>query len=288
MYRYVNVDVLFLGNWVVDWAWLWLTARLSGVAARGWRIMAGAVLGAAAAVWACFPSGAWLASWWGKGVGTLLWLAVAFWPLPVHRLLRTVACCLAAGGGLAGAVLLVAWWVPPGDYAAFTSMAVVAGVAVGTVGARNLWEAWRERQLLKNGLWELKITLGGESVAVTALLDTGNHLKDPLAGTPVAVVEASALKPLLPPEMVAAINRGWEALERLPGDWAGRCRLVPFRSVGREGGMLLALAVDELAVRGPGESIWFKTQALVGLASFGLHPGGAYRALLPASLAHTT
>jgi stage II sporulation protein GA (sporulation sigma-E factor processing peptidase) len=280
--RYVSVDVAFLINLCIDWPWFWLAGRLAGVSTRSWRIPVAAAGGAAAAVWSEFPTGWWIRTWWGMLLGTALWLLLAFAPLERRLLLRTGAYLLGVGMALYGAIQALWLWAPGLNE---NGLAAV-GMAVGLAGARYWWEAARERRLLAGGLWELRVTLGGQSVVVSGLVDTGNHLKDPLAGTPVVVVEVGALQAVLPPELLPVISRGWEALEGLPGDWAARCRLVPFRTVGNKDGLLLALAADELALRGPGETIWFKTQALVGLAPFGLHPDGAYRALLPAELAY--
>ena len=287
MVRVVSVDLVFLGNFLMDLAWLWVTAKLAGLRAGGWRLAGGAVGGGLLAVWVWFPSGEWLRSPVGAALGTALVLALSFAPCNFRAAGRALGYFLLSGAGIAGTVLLIGLRAPaaglsgPGQ---FGGGLVISGVLLCGAGARYLWVAARDRSQLARGLWSLRIDLGGQAVTLPALVDTGNHLRDPLAGTPVAVVEAQALRQVLPPEVFRAISAGWEGLERLPGEWAARCRLVPYRAVGRPDGMLLALAPDQLSVMPPGGGDWQAVQGLVGLSVTPLHPEGRYRGLLPVQL----
>lgn len=286
---YVYVDVAFLLNFATDLAWVWVTAVLSGLRPRWWRVALSAAVGAAAAVWAYFPAGAWLQSWPGALLGTGVALALAFRPLRPGQWFRVAAYFIFTGGAMAGMVMLAAsrgiqpftylqTAVPPG-------MLVAAGILLCLVAARYLWESARERSRLARGLYGLRVSLEGQEVAVTALLDTGNHLRDPLSRKPVVVVEAAALSALLPPGAAMAAGAGPELLDRLPESWRMRCRLVPFRGMGQPAGMLLAFQPDGLALRPPGRDHWLEVEGLVGLTGQQLHPDGAYRALLPWQLA---
>ena len=81
-----------------------------------------------------------------------------------------------------------------------------------------------------------------------ALRDTGNTLQDPLTGRPVVVVEGEKLRPLLPelPRLDRqSLAHPVELLRDLEGT-AGdlRLQLLPYRAVGVECGLLLALRVD--------------------------------------------
>ncbi|HYG60062.1 MAG TPA: sigma-E processing peptidase SpoIIGA [Symbiobacteriaceae bacterium] len=277
-YWYINVDVAFLLNFLADLVWLWATAALTGVPARRARLAAAAAVGAAAAVWGYFPTGRWLATPWGGMVGSAVILALALAPLKGRQAARAAACFILSGGAMAGGVVMATLWREGEGYPPAT---VAAGVMVAALGLRYLWVHARERSRQTRGLYGLRITIGGQAVTLPALLDTGNHLSDPLTSTPVAVVEAGRLKGLLPREVTGALKGGWEALERLPGSWAARCRLVPYRSVGQPEGMLLAVQPDEVAVQEPGTDRWEPARGLIGLAGFPLHPEGLYGALLP-------
>ena len=90
----------------------------------------------------------------------------------------------------------------------------------------------------------VELRLGNRKRAVTALHDTGNTLRDPVSGAPVLVVGADVAWDLLgltPAQLATPI----ETMLQVPG-----LRLVPYRSVGQPGGMLLAVKMDEVRLDG--------------------------------------
>jgi len=287
----VYLDVAFATNFVTDLAWLWGTGILAGSHLRPWRLGLASGMGAAAAVWAYFPDGRWLNSGPGALLGTVILLGLAFWPQRISEALREAAYFILIGGAMAGVAMLIGSRnALPGAplTGEISSGLVTVGLLLTLVGARYLWESARERTRLKHGLYRMRIRLSDKTVELLALMDTGNGLRDPLSGTPVVVVEAAALAEVLPPVVRQAIGAGWDSLERLPGSWATRCRLVPYRAVGRNAGLLLALDPEEILIQGPGDQGWIQVHGLLGLGAERLHPEGAYRALLPPRLLNGT
>lgn len=291
----IRLEPAFLLNFVVDLAWLWATGALAGAPLRRRRLLLAAALGAAGAVWSYFPSGRWLGQGWGLLPGSLAVLFAAFGPRRLPEWLRLGAYFLFTGAAMAGSALVLGRRAGGPVGAALGRVPAPAGVAAALgilcclVGMRRLWSAAQERGRMRAGLYGLRIFLQGKAVEVPALLDTGNQLKDPLTGRPVVVLEAAVLEGMLPPSVVAAASRGWRELDGLPAEvleaWAGRLRMVPFRSVGRTDGLLLAFLPDQMTLRAPGRDQWVAVSALVGLAPAPLQREGAYRALLPAVLA---
>lgn len=294
--RAIDVDVAFALSFVVDGAWLWATGQVAAVRVPLWRLAAAAAVGAAADVAAQFPVGWPLGTLAGRVVGTAVVLAVAFGgACPPRALARLAAFFLGMGALMAGAGLLAAGGggrglalLPsgPGTYTAYvappaTSPWVAVGVALALAGGRLVLDAAAAWWQLGRGTRRLQVRLGGGQVALVGLVDTGNQLREPLSGRPVVVVEAAALGHLLPPAVAAAAAGPGDAqvLAALPPEWAARCRLVPYRAVGTDQGLLLAVWPDGLWVEG------CAAPAYVALAPAPLDPGGAYRALIPAGLA---
>lgn len=95
----------------------------------------------------------------------------------------------------------------------------------------------------------VRMESGGRQVQLTALKDTGNTLKDPISGEPVLIVQRSAAEKLLPAgipcgEVTAALTALQNAAPQV------KPRLVPYRAVGREQGMLLAMRCDRVTIGG--------------------------------------
>lgn len=115
----------------------------------------------------------------------------------------------------------------------------------------------------------VELAYGGKRMRITALRDTGNLLRDPITGQSVLVVGADVARELtgLTREQLGspleAITEGI-----LPG-----LRLIPYRSVGKAGGMLLALSLPEVKI---GKQ---KGSRIVAFAPDGFCTDGAYQAL---------
>lgn len=162
--------------------------------------------------------------------------------------------------GIMGSLSGTSFW---SSLIACVSSAAVAGVALG-LRRRSLdtWEAW------------IEMSYRGVRVRFRALVDTGNHLTEPLSGLPVMIVCYDAIREALPRAFSPA-----NALNPLPRGF----RLVGFGGVGGAGELGCFLP-DELNVdAGRGEmpmgEIWIAVYP-------GKLPGGAV-ALAPPTFLHS-
>lgn len=123
-----------------------------------------------------------------------------------------------------------------------------------------------EREILP-----LVVTLGGKSVALRALRDTGNGLSDPVSGRSAAVAELEALRPLLPGLAPGVTDPAalCEALAALPY-LAGRVSLLPYSALGTGYGLIAALRPDSAEVSGCREDILIGALPRPALARRGL------------------
>lgn len=115
----------------------------------------------------------------------------------------------------------------------------------------------------------ITLTYGEKSVNVIALRDSGNTLRDPITGEQVLILSGDVAKDLTGlSESQLRTPLETLALRPVPG-----LRLIPYRAVGRSGGMLLALRFENV-------KIGTRTQsAIVAFASEGLGRGDVYQAL---------
>lgn len=106
-------------------------------------------------------------------------------------------------------------------------------------------------------------------VRLTALVDSGNTLRDPITGEGVLVISAEAAQTLtgLTGEQLRM------PLETLASHPMSGLRLIPYRAVGQAGGMLLAMRFSRVTLGTQRRS------ALVAFAPEGLGEGRMYQAL---------
>ena len=281
----IYVDTLFLLNAAVDYLLLLASARLAGEPLARLRFLLGAALGGLYAVAIFLPGLSFLARPPCRLAAAVLMVLAAFWKS--RRLLRQVVIFLALscafGGGVLAIGLLGGRGLTLSNGVLYSGMdlKIVLLSAAGCYGALTLLFQRTGRHTAASGeLRPVRLTLGERQVSLTALVDTGNTLTDPATGRPVLVAEADCVEELLPPGIrpsPADLRDPAGALERLEDPWRRCFRLLPYRSVGVDRGLLLAVRVDQVQVgeedRGP---------MLTALSPTPVSDGGGYRALLGA------
>ena len=281
--RVIYVDTLFLLNALVDYLLLLASARLAGEPLARLRFAAGAVLGGGYAAAIFLPGLAFLAHPLCRLAWAVLMVLTAFWRS--RRLLRQLLIFLALSCAFGGGVLAVGLLggrglsLPGGVLYTGMDLKMVLLSAAGCYGLLTLVFQRAGRHAGPGGeLRPVRLTLGERRVELTALVDTGNTLTDPATGRPVLVAEADSVEELLPPGIrpeAAELRDPAGVLERMEEPWRRRFRLLPYRAVGVERGLLLALRLDKVQVgeedRGP---------MLAALSPTPVSDGGNYRALL--------
>lgn len=266
---------------------LWAGGAVSGLPAKPWRLLGGALVGTAYAILADLARfgvvpGSWLTAWYTVAVASLACHAVVYWPLPAGRLFKALGAyyflaVLGAGVGYTAFNLGARGWLPP--LVAAGTILLAAQLGWGVV-QRWVWD--------RVVFLPVEIELLGRTVQVTALLDTGNRLFDPLTGQPVVILGSDLREALLPPETVAAVTtatqnpaEGVSLLAETP--LASRVRLIPYSTLGRENGLLVSFRADGVRLAGVDGG----AETGVTLVAFHHQPldqGGMYRALVHPAL----
>ncbi len=247
----VYVDLLFLLNLAANYLLLLGAGRMAGVALYRVRIGLGAAAGAFYAVLLFLPGLGWLAAWPCRiacGVGMA---AVAYGG--ERHLLRPTVLFFGASAGLAGAVLALEMFggfsltLERGVFYSRVDLRLLLLVFVGCYFVLSLFFR-RVGQRGGRELVELTVTFDGGSAALTALVDTGHSLADPADGRPVVVAEASRLAGLLPAWAEPSDPVG--SVERCQKMGQRGARLIPYRAVGVDCGMLLAVRAASIQCKG--------------------------------------
>lgn len=272
----VYIDMLFLLNFVANYLLLLGAGRVAGALLRRWRIALGAAAGALYAALVFLPHMGWLALWPCKLLSGILMPLIAYGG--ERRLFRVTLTFFAASAGLAGLVLAA-------ELLGSTSLTLENGVLYSSFDLRLLLllfvlcyfvlslffrRAGRhgQRELVK-----LSIVMAGETVSLTALMDSGHTLTDPADNRPVVVAEGALFRRFLPPGADPA--QPVEAVKRCREAGVSGVRLVPYRAVGVDCGMLLTLRAQSVTAgdRPLGA-------LLIALSPTPVDDGGGYQALI--------
>lgn len=275
----IYIDVLFLLNLAVDYLLLLAAARITGERIVRLRLALGALLGAGYASALFLPGLGWLSHPLCKlccAVGmTLLSFGKS------QRLLRLLLVFCGAGAALGGAVLALEMMGTGGLsvqngvlYTDFDVRILLVTTILCYVLLSLVFERAARHGGARRDLRSARLFMDERQISLTVLTDTGNTLTDPVRNSPVMVAEALALAGLLPEPLDAADPVG--AMERAGDEGLKRrMRLLPYRAVGVENGLLLAVRVDRAVI-----GDWTQTGLLVALSPTPVSDGGGYQALI--------
>lgn len=272
----VYIDLLFLLNLIANYLLLLAAGRMAGAALARLRIGLGAAAGALYAALVFFPGLEWLALWPCKLATGVLMALIAYGG--ERYLLRVAVLFFGASAALAGAVLGL-------ELLGGAPLTLENGVLYSLIDLRLLLLLCAACYFVLSLFFRrtggrtardrarLDIALGGGSVTLTALVDTGHSLVDPVDNRPIVVVDARALAGLLPAWADPADPVG--SVERCHAAGSRQARLVPYRAVGVTCGTLLALRAWDVTADGKPLG-----RLLVALSPTLLDGGDGYQALL--------
>ena len=282
----IYIDSLFLLNFTVNYLLLLAAGRLAGEILCRPRLAAGAALGAAYAAAVFFPGMGFLLHPLCKLAAAVLMLLLGYGGS--RRLLRVslvfFGVAAAFGGGIFAIGLLGGRGLTLSNGVFYSAMdlRLILLSAAGCYLLLSLVFRRTGRYAGPRGeILPALLTLQGRRVALSALVDTGNTLTDPVTNRPVMVAEGEKLSPLFPPGQAPdpqELRDPVSALTRLaPAVGRGRCRLLSYQAVGVDCGLLLAVRLDQVRVgREDYGSI------LVAISPTRLSDGGGYSALIGA------
>ena len=240
----IYLDVVFALNGTINYLLLAAAARVCGTFVRRRRLAVGALIGAVYACLGFLPGARFLAGGIWRIAALAAMLGAAFGRRPLLPGAVFLALSLAMGGLvlLLGSALGARIWLLEGRayYAlGVPTLALTAGAIY--LGA---WLLLQGTAKSVGGTVSARLCLGGAAVELTVLRDSGNTLRDPFTGRPVPVVERQVLERLLGVRLAADPTEAMQTMRRFAPEV--KTRLIPYRAVGTDGALLLAVRCDSL------------------------------------------
>lgn len=252
----VYLDVLVIENTIMNFIILHITSKFIGCELSVLRLSLGAMAGAVYAVIALFISSSSVA-FVGKLTVSLIMLLIAFGRKRKKEFIKTVTYFYAITfmfAGLSFAILL------SGKANAASHIIITGGTGYLLI---FLVSKFIKRSRKKTNAASVFIQFnkeGHNGVWLPAIVDTGNSLRDPFNGEPVIVAEAAAVGEMIPKEISKYIRENdYEIISKELskasncGEWLKRMRLIPYKAIGTENGMLTGFKADVVRIKGGGE-----------------------------------
>lgn len=227
-----------------------------------------------------------------KIILSIIMTYVAFNPQNVKKMWKQILIFYLTSFVFGGVALYLIYFLKPQDILMKNGMYVgenilkiiLLGGIVAFVVIKISLKIIKTKISSKDMYCNIKIKLNEKEVETIAMLDTGNLVKEPITNTPVIIVESSLLYEMLPKEILnnleEVLNGNLSDIpEEIQEKYISKMRCIPFKSLGKENGMLLGIRADEIEVIKEDENKIIKN-AIIGIYDKSLTKRGEYRALV--------
>lgn len=156
------------------------------------------------------------------------------------------------------------------------------GTYLGLMAMFRLSEDWKAKQ--KN-TYRITLLYKGKVHTTYGYYDTGNLLTDPFMNVPVSIIGKSMLDRILSKETAGHLKHFYENYGEKENTKIAELypRMIPYRTVGKENGMLLVITLDELCIHTPKEVVHI-TRPVFGISWEPSALGKEYEVLLNSKL----
>ena len=287
MHQVVYIDVLFCINLVVNYFILLATTAIMRRKDARWRLFIGALLGALYSVFIFFPTLGILYSSLAKFLFSLSIIVVSYKFKSLLEYIKLLVCfyfITLAFGGIMFALFL--FFSPPGMvwqngvfyFDISPLVLIIAAVVCYSVICITL--RLLKRDSPNDSIYKLTIITDNGNVDLLALLDTGNALEDIISNSPVIIVEYYEIEKIIPKNIRSIFRtdiRNTVNTDMISNcEWADRFRVIPYKAVGGENGLLPAFKPNNIRIEGKQVS----EKTIVAVCKDKLSRDGQYCALL--------
>jgi stage II sporulation protein GA (sporulation sigma-E factor processing peptidase) len=218
--------------------------------------------GAVYAVLSYFPEYSYLFSFFIKILFSILIVIVAYTPAYFHLLLKLTGVFYIVSFIFGGASFGLFYFINGLNLTSngisfikdFPLKILVVAVVVAYLTIKYSWDYVQHRIKRERLIVRVEMSFDNRQLCIDALVDTGNSLKDPITDVPVMITDYSMIRELLPDDIKKIFERYSEnelnAIAEIMSisKWATRFRIIPFKSLGRENGMLIGFRPDAVTI----------------------------------------
>lgn len=249
---YLDLDILINGG--MDALILTLTGRMMRFPVRPGRILLGVLIGEIPVLLACYSIPPWTTV--SKWVVPFLMVGAAFPTRKLITFLKALAGFWLLSAGLGGFVYAAWGWLQFDRglggrlfTPALKNLWILPLGALVWLFLQRQWLRWQERKsIMEQVIYQLEIDFGSEEhevVCIKAMLDTGNHLRDPVTGYPVIILEEEVAAASLPDNIRSFLNSPWKdhadpwpLLWEIDPSLLKHLVFIPFQAIDRQSWLL--------------------------------------------------
>ncbi len=287
----IYIDVIIVENLIMNYIILYATGTISKAKISYLRIFCSSLIGAIYAITEYTFKLNIYSNVIIKTILSVIIIYVAFNPQNIKKMCKQLIIFYVTTFTFGGIATYLIYVLKPqniiiknGMYVGTYVLKVIfIGAIIGTIILFIAFKQVKNKITKKDMICKIKIKINGKEKTLDAMVDTGNMLKEPITGTPVAVVERTSLYDLLPKEILnnteSILGGDFQNIpEDIKREYIPKLKIIPFASLGKQNGMLVGIKPEKIEIIN--EQTEENKNAIIGIYNKSLTKKGEYNALI--------
>lgn len=258
----IYLDIVLLENLCMNYIILFASAYILKIKIRNIRFVISSLFGGIYSLLAYTQISQIYSNILFKLMLSIIMIYIAYKPKTIKELIKNTVIFYLISFVFGGAAFALLYFVKPqeifiknglyvGTYP--LKIAILGGIVGFTIIVISL-KYIKNKITKKDIFFNICIYIEEKNINITALMDTGNMLKDPISNMPVIIVEKEKLIDVFPNTILNNLNKiiGGDVPEEIYNTenikYITKFKVIPFKSIGNENGLLLGFKANKIEI----------------------------------------
>ena len=287
----IYIDIVLIENIIMNYIILFATAIVLKIKIKHIRTFIASLLGAVYSIVAYMGILKLYSSIVMKILLSILIVYIAFNPQSIKKMWKNLVIFYLTSFVFGGVAFALIYVIKPQEIlmknglflGTYPLKTILLGAIVSFLVILVAFKIIKGRFLKKEMFCDLEIKINNKIIKTTAMVDTGNCLKEPITNNPVVVIEHTLLYECIPKQILNNLDNiiggDFEGIpQEIKETYIFKLKLIPYSSLGKQNGILLGIKPEYVKILT--EEKEKKINVIIGMYNKSLTKRGEYRALI--------
>lgn len=258
----VYLDVILIENLCMNYIILFATGYIMKLKIKQFQIIISSLIGGIYAITAYMNIIPVYSKLITKIILSISMVYIAYYPKNIKLCLKELLLFYLVSFVFGGCAFALLYIIKPQDIlmkngvyiGTYPIKVAIIGALLGFILTYLAFKLIKNRITKKSVFYEITIFFKGKTVEATAMLDTGNLLKDPISQMPVILIQKSKLSQIIPRNILENLENvlggdySLEISETERNEYFSKLKIIPFNSIGKQNGVLIGFKADKIQI----------------------------------------
>lgn len=258
----VYLDVILIENLCMNYIILFATGYIMKLKIKQFQIIISSLIGGIYAITAYMNIIPVYSKLITKIILSISMVYIAYYPKNIKLCLKELLLFYLVSFVFGGCAFALLYIIKPQDIlmkngvyiGTYPIKVAIIGALLGFILTYLAFKLIKNRITKKSVFYEIIIFFKGKTVEATAMLDTGNLLKDPISQMPVILIQKSKLSQIIPRNILENLENvlggdySLEISETERNEYFSKLKIIPFNSIGKQNGVLIGFKADKIQI----------------------------------------